>query len=161
MLHLNSSHQREKQWHPLQHSCLENTTDGGSLAGYSPWGHTESDTTERLPFHFSLSCTGEGNGNPLQGSCLEYPRDGGAWWAAVCGVTWSQTQLKWLSSSSSSSQSLIRDSNHEIKIKDLLLWEWALIYDKSKSIHWYLKTVHIMAAWMEGEFVGEWILVYI
>ena len=33
---------------------------------YSPWGHEESDTTERLPFHFSLSCTGEGNGNPLQ-----------------------------------------------------------------------------------------------
>ena len=22
--------------------------------GYSPWGRTESDTTERLPFHFSL-----------------------------------------------------------------------------------------------------------
>ena len=41
------------------------------------------DTTERLHFHFSLSCTGEGNGNPLQCSCLENPRDGGAWWAAV------------------------------------------------------------------------------
>ena len=26
---------------------------------------------ERLPFHFSLSCIGEGNGNPLQCSCLE------------------------------------------------------------------------------------------
>ena len=36
-------------------------------------------------FHFSLSCTGEGNGNPLQYSCLENPRDGGAWWAAVSG----------------------------------------------------------------------------
>jgi len=33
---------------------------------------------ERLPFHFSLSCTGEGNGNPLQYSCLENPRGGGA-----------------------------------------------------------------------------------
>ena len=41
----------------------------------SPWGHKESDTTERLHFHFSLSCTGEGNGNPLQCSCLENPRD--------------------------------------------------------------------------------------
>ena len=30
------------------------------------WGRKESDTTERLPFHFSLSCVGEGNGNPLQ-----------------------------------------------------------------------------------------------
>ena len=36
----------------------------------------ESDTTEQLPFHFSLSCIGEGNGNPLQCSCLENPRDG-------------------------------------------------------------------------------------
>ena len=49
-------------------------------------------------FHFSLSCIGEGNGNPLQCSCLENPRDGGAWWAAVCGLAWSRTQLKWLSS---------------------------------------------------------------
>ena len=57
---------------------------------------------ERLHFHFSLSCTGEGNGNPLQCSCLENPRDGGAWWAAVCGVAQSQTGLKRLSSSSSS-----------------------------------------------------------
>src|SRR5574337_971354 len=64
------------------------------------WGHEESDTTERLPFHFSLSRIGEGNGNLLQCPCLENPRDGGAWWAAVCGVTHSQTRLKRLSSSS-------------------------------------------------------------
>ena len=63
----------------------------GSLVGCSSWGREESDTTVRLPFHFSLSCTGEGNGNPLQGSCLENPRDGGAWWAAVYGVAQSQT----------------------------------------------------------------------
>jgi len=37
----------------------------------SPWGLKESDKTERLHFHFSLSCIGEGNGNPLQCSCLE------------------------------------------------------------------------------------------
>ena len=61
--------------------------------------------TERLHFHFSLSCIGEGNGNPLQCSFLENPRDGGAWWAAVSGVTQSWTQLKRLSSSSSSSSS--------------------------------------------------------
>ena len=58
--------------------------------------------TERLHFHFSPSCIGEGNGNPLQCSGLENPRDGGAWWAAVYGVTQSRTQLKGLSSSSSS-----------------------------------------------------------
>ena len=71
--------------------------------GYSPWGLEESDTTERLHFHFSLSCIGEGNGNPLQCSYLENPRDGGAWWAAVYGVAQSRTRLKRLSSSSSSS----------------------------------------------------------
>ena len=64
-------------------------------------GSLESDTTERLDFHFSLSCIGEGNGNPLQCSCLENPRDGEAWWAAVYGVAQSRTQLKRLSSSSS------------------------------------------------------------
>ena len=57
----------------------------------------ESDTTERLHFHFSLSRIGEGNGNPLQCSFLENPRDGGAWWAAVYGVAQSPTRLKWLS----------------------------------------------------------------
>ena len=35
----------------------------------------------------------EGNGNPLQYSCLENSMDGGAQWAAVHGVTKSQTQL--------------------------------------------------------------------
>ena len=68
--------------------------------GLQSMGRKESDTTEQLHFHFSLSCIGEGNGNPLQCSCLENPRDGGAWWAAVYGVTPSRTRLKWLSSSS-------------------------------------------------------------
>ena len=67
-----------------------------SLVGCSP----ESDTTEWLHFHFSLSCIGEGNGNPLQCSCLENPRDQGAWWAAIYGVAQSWTWLKRLSSSS-------------------------------------------------------------
>ena len=62
-----------------------------SLGGCSPWGHEESDTTERLYFHFPLSCIGEGNGNPLQCSCLENPRDRGAWWARVHAVTESDT----------------------------------------------------------------------
>ena len=75
-----------------------------SLEGCSPWGRWGSHTTERLHFHFSLSCIGEGNGNPLQCSYLENPRDGEAWWAAVYGVAKSRTQLKRLSSSSSSSR---------------------------------------------------------
>ena len=69
--------------------------------GLQSMGSPELDTTERLHFHFSLSCIGEGNGNPLQYSCLENPRDGEAWWAAVYGVAQSRTQLKQLSSSSS------------------------------------------------------------
>ena len=86
-------------------------THSSTLAWKIPWtegpgglqsmGHKESDTTERLHFHFSLSCIGEGNGNPLQCSCLENPRDGEAWWAAVYGVTQSWTGLMRLSSSSS------------------------------------------------------------
>ena len=60
----------------------------------------ESDMTERLHFHFSLSCIREGNGNPLQCSCLKNPRDGEAWCAAICGVAQSRTQLTRLSSSS-------------------------------------------------------------
>ena len=76
---------------PLQYSCLENPMDGEALVGYSPWGHKESDTTERLEFHFSLSRIGEGNDNPLQCSCLENPRDGGAWEPAVHAVAKSRT----------------------------------------------------------------------
>ena len=72
-----------------------------SLLRCSPRGRWGSDMTERLHFHFSLSCIGEGNGNPLQYSCLENPRDGGAYWAAVYGVAQSRTRLKRLSSSSS------------------------------------------------------------
>ena len=70
--------------------------------GLQSIGSLESDTTERLHFHFSLSCIGEGNGNPLQCSCLENPRVGEGWWAAVYGIAQSQTRLKRLSSSSSS-----------------------------------------------------------
>ena len=36
---------------PLQYSCLKNPHGQGSLAGYSPWGHKELDTTERLSTH--------------------------------------------------------------------------------------------------------------
>ena len=90
-----------RQWHPTPVLLPGKSHGWRSLVGCSPWGHQESDTTERLHFHFSLSCTGEGNGNPLQCSCLENPRDRGAWWAAVYGVAQSQTRLKRLSSSSS------------------------------------------------------------
>ena len=90
---------RRRQWQPTPVPLPGKSHGWSSLIGCSPWGFEELDTTERLHFHFSLSCIGEGNGNPLQCSCLENPRDGGAWWAAVYGVARSRTQLKWLSSS--------------------------------------------------------------
>ena len=80
-----------RQWHPTAVLLPGKSHGWRSLVGCSPWGHEELDTTERLPFHFSLSCIGEGNGNPLQGSCLENLRDRGAWGAAVCGVAESDT----------------------------------------------------------------------
>ena len=93
---------QRRQWQPTPVLLPWKSHGWRSLVGYSPWGREESDMTERLHFHFSLSCTGEGNGNPFQCSCLENPRDGGAWWAAVYGVAQSRTRLTWLSSSSSS-----------------------------------------------------------
>ena len=113
--------QRTQHWSFYGHSAFETNWTGemekamaphsSTFAWKIPWteepgslqsmGLLESDTTEQLHFHFSLSCTGEGNGNPLQCSCLENPRDGEAWWAAVYGIAQSRTRLKRLSSSSS------------------------------------------------------------
>ena len=89
-----------RRWHPTPVLLPGKSHGQRSLVGCSPWDLEESDMTERLPFHVSLSCIGEGNGNPLQCSCLENPRDRGAWWAAVYGVAQSWTRLKRLSSSS-------------------------------------------------------------
>ena len=90
-----------RQWHPTPVLLPGKSHGRRSLVGCGPRGREESDTTEQLHFHFSLSCIGEGNGNPLQCSCLENPRDWGAWWAAVSGVAQSRTRLKRLSSKES------------------------------------------------------------
>ena len=88
---IDCSELRRRQWHPTPVLLPGKSHGWRSLAGCSPWGSEESDMIERLHFHFSLSCIGEGNGNPLQYSCLENPRDGGAWWEAVYGVSQSRT----------------------------------------------------------------------
>ena len=111
-LYLSKAVKWRRQWHPTPVLLPGKSHGRRSLVGCSPWGCKESDTTERLPFHFSLSCIGEGNGNPLQCSCLENPRDGGAWSAAVYGATQSRTRLKWLSSSSSTWHSLCFHFDH-------------------------------------------------
>ena len=87
-----------RQWHPTPVLLPGKSHGWRSVVGCSPRGLEESDMTEQLHFHFSLSCIGERNGNPLLCSCLENPRAGGAWWAAVSGVAQSRTRLKWLSS---------------------------------------------------------------
>ena len=119
---------RRRRWHPTPVLFPWKSHGRRSLVGCSPWRREESDMTEQLPFHFSLSCTGEGNGNPLQYSCLENPRDGGAWWAADYGVAQSRTRLKWLSSSSSSS--LYRQS---YGFSGIHVWMWKL--DVKKAEH--------------------------
>ena len=67
---------QRRWWHPTPVLLPGKSHGWRSLVGCSPWGHKESDMTERLHFHFSLSCIGEGNGNPLQCSCLEIPGTG-------------------------------------------------------------------------------------
>ena len=113
--------EQRREWHPTPVLLPRKSHGLRSLEGCSPWGRWGSDTTERLHFHFSLSCIGERNGNPLQCSCLEDPRDGGAWWAAVYGVAWSQTRLRWPSSSSSSKQfqihSFFSSSSYQLSFK--------------------------------------------
>ena len=114
-IHPRQSVKQRRQWHPTPVLLPGKSRGWRSLVGCSPWGCEESDMTERLPFHFSLSCIGEGKGNPLQCSCLENPRDRGAWWAAVYGVAQSWTRLKRLSSSSSSQLNIWIIFNYLIK----------------------------------------------
>ena len=76
---------QRRQWHPTLVLLPGKSHGWRSLVGCSPWGRSESDMTERLHFHFSLSCIGGGNGNPLQCSCLENPRDGEPGWLPSMG----------------------------------------------------------------------------
>ena len=84
-LHIASAKARRRRWHPTPVFSPGKSHGQRSLVGCNPWGRKESDMTEWLHFHFSLSCTGEGNGNPLQCPCLENPRDRGAWWLPSLG----------------------------------------------------------------------------
>ena len=125
------------------------------LVGCSPWGREESDMIEWLHFYFPLSCIREGNGNPLQYSCLENPRDGGAWWAAIYGVTQSQTQLKRLSSSSTCSEAQPPPGPgvtlHQVDLFSLprlwLLW-WLL------NLQWKRATSHPVCPFLQDRWVS-------
>ena len=89
---------------PLQYSCLENPMDGGAwwaaVHGVTRSWTRLSDFT--LFFHFhALEKEMATHSSVLawRRSVLSLP--GHDWWAAIYGVTKSQTRLKWLSSSSS------------------------------------------------------------
>ena len=135
--------QWRRQWHPTPVLLPGKSHGHRSLVGCSPWGRWGSDRTERLHFHFSLSCIGEGNGNPLQCSYLENPRDGGVWWAAVYGVAQSWAQLKWLSSSSSMVfiGNLVKLHNRWVKYKHHLYTFEIWIYRNSSWINYLIRTI--------------------
>ena len=118
-----------KQWQPTPVLLPDKSHGRRSLEGCSPWGRWESDTTERVHFHFSLSCIGEGNGNPLQCSCLENPRDGGAWWEAVYGIAQSRTRLKRLSS-------IHIFMDHLFFLSMNYLWPLPILFS-----YWFMRTV--------------------
>ena len=128
---------QRRRWHSTPVLLPGKSHGWRSLVGCSPWGREESDMTEQLHFHFSLSCIGEGNGNPLQCSCLENPRDGEAWWAAVYGVAQSRTRLRWLSSSTLSLP------GYPLYLKDfssVLRWWFTILtllffYDQACTLH--------------------------
>ena len=94
---INYTASKRRQWHPTPVLLPGKSYGRRSLVGCSPWDREELDTTERLHFHFSLSCTGEGNGNPLQCSCLQNPRERGARQAIVHEVAKHWTRLQGLS----------------------------------------------------------------
>ena len=145
---------RRRRWHPTPVLLPGKSHGWRSLVGCSPWGREESETTERLHFHFSLSCIGEGNGNPLQCSCLENPRDGGAWWGAVYGVTQSQTWLKWLSSSSSSRGVTVSSISHMLTLDSfltyLLIAQDTLVFYRGQSEKFQTEFLIVRKCYGEG-----------
>ena len=146
-------------WWDLGHTVLLPGKSHGrrSLVGCSPWGRWGSDMTEQLHLHSSLSCIGEGNGSPLQCSCLEDPRDRGAWWAAVYGVTQSQTRLKRLSSSSSSRSHSHFPINYWPKV-----WRFCypartchLTHIEANTMAWAFEKERFITRWREKETGGK------
>ena len=137
ILHITRVTNRRRWWHPTPVFLPGKSHGWRSLVGCSPWGREESDMTEWLHFHFSLSCIGEGNGNPLQCSCLENPRDGGAWWAAVYGVAQSRTRL-----SSSNIEKTVMEATRAVqKSKGLRVFTYLSFHPRPVTLMKLLKTL--------------------
>ena len=91
-------------WHPTPVLLPGKSRGQRSLVGCSPWGREESRHNWATSLSLFTFMHWRRKWQPTP--CLENPRDGGAWWAAVYGVVQTGTQLKWLSSSSSSSSDI-------------------------------------------------------
>ena len=150
-----------RQWQPTPVFLPGKSLGRGSLVGCSPWGRQESDTPEGLPFPFSLSCIGVGNGNPLQCSCLENLRDRGAWWAAVYRVTQSWTRLKRLSSSSSSRDNWILNKQWQTNGKSLVILSYVYKHN-GNWLSWAVGSgqggTSILVIWYQVCFLNQWAL---
>ena len=97
-------------------------------------------------------------------SCLENPRDGRAWWAAVYGVTQSQTRLKRLSSSSRNSDifypvciqiSLLILYSYDLKIQDHSLHLVAISCKSPLGVPLPISIFHYINVYL-GEFPTIW-----
>ena len=94
---------QRRQWHPTPLLLPRKSHGRRSLVGCGPWGCEESDATEWLHFHFSLSCMHwRRKWQPTPVFLSGESQERGAWWAAIYGVSQSWTCLKRLGGSSSS-----------------------------------------------------------
>ena len=141
-----------RKWQPTPVFCLENPVDRGAW-----WAavHGVAQSRTRLKQLFSMhACTGEENGNPLQYSWLENHRDRRTWRVAVCGLQ-SQTWLKWLSSSSSSSIIFsCKELNIFLSFGILFLkssWPRSFITCCNKSNSFQINPFLVLTLWQESE----------
>ena len=122
---------QRRQWQPTLVLLPGKSHGQGSLVGYSPWGHEELDTTERLHFHFSRPCIGEGNNHPLQCPCLDNPRDRGPGGLPSMGSH--RVGHNWCDLAAAAARSWIRQGN---RFSCSLWTEWSLF----NTLSWGLLT---------------------
>ena len=93
-------------------------------------------------YDISVVSHGEGSGNPLQCYCLENPKDGGAWWAAISGVSRSQTRLKRFSCSCSSEkeawreEKMLKATGNDLSLTPVILRHGCLSHLQATSSPW-------------------------
>ena len=91
---------RRRQWQPIPVFLPGNSHGWRSLVGCSPWGREESDTTERLHFHFSLFLHWRRRWQPTP---VFLPGESQRWGSLVGCHLWGHTESTRLKRFSSSS----------------------------------------------------------